>query len=253
MRRRRKSAFSIGKPHKRDKRKGRGSSAQTGRYMSENKFKNVLFDLDGTVLDTLPDLVESANYALVALGYPAQTYEQVRRAIGRGIRNLLKDLMHCEDVAVLEKCRLIFKGYYDAHKAVHTKPYEGMTELVRSLKERGIKVFVISNKYDDAAKDLVYAFYGDLFDGVYGSTDDMPPKPDRAVFDKVCREHSLSADECVYVGDSEVDIRFAANCGMKLAAVSWGFRTREELMLAGAEECSSDTAQLRRKLEELTV
>ena len=217
--------------------------------MLEKKIKNVLFDLDGTVLDTLPDLVESANYALVELGYPSQSYEQVRCAIGHGIRNLLKDLMHCEDVEVLEKCRAIFKEYYDAHKAVHTHPYEGMPELIRSLKESGIRVFVISNKYDDAAKELVKNFYGELFDGIYGNTDDMLPKPDRAVFDKVCKENSLDPKECLYVGDSEVDVQFANNCGIPLIAVCWGFRTKQELLSSGAKTIASDIRELKRFLQ----
>lgn len=212
--------------------------------MSQRKLKNVLFDLDGTVLDTLPDLVVSANYALKKMGYPEQSFEQVRRAIGHGIRNLLKDLMNCHDTDTLEKCRGIFKDYYDRNKAVHTRPYAGMPELVRALKSRNIKVFVISNKYDDAAKDLVEKFYGDLFDGVYGSLDDLPPKPDRAVFDKVCRENSLVPDECVYVGDSEVDLQFGANCSMRVISVSWGFRTKAELIASGAKECVDDIAGL---------
>lgn len=217
--------------------------------MLKKTIKNVLFDLDGTVLDTLPDLVVAANYALTKLGYPSQTYEQVRRAIGHGIRNLLKDLMHCEDKDTLEKCRAVFKEYYDKNKAVHTHPYDGMPELISYLKERGVRVFVISNKYDDAAKDLVRKFYGDLFDGIYGSIDDMPPKPDRAVFDKVCEENSLLPRECLYVGDSEVDVQFAKNCSVPLVAVSWGFRTKEELEQFDLSDCVADTAELKGVLE----
>ena len=176
--------------------------------MLEKNIKNVLFDLDGTVLDTLPDLVESANHALVELGYPSQSYEPV-----------------------------------------HTRPYDGMPELIRSLKESGKRVFVISNKYDDAAKELVKNFYGELFDGIYGSTDDMLPKPDRAVFDKVCKENSLDPKECIYVGDSEVDVQFANNCGIPLIAVCWGFRTRQELVFSKAATIASDIRELKRFLQ----
>lgn len=217
--------------------------------MNTHKTKNILFDLDGTVLDTLPDLVVSANYALQRLGYPEQSFEDVRRAIGHGIRNLLKDLMKCDDPATLEKCRAIFKDYYDKNKAVHTKPYEGMPELVARLKAQGNKVFVISNKYDDAAKALVYGFYGNLFDGVYGSRDDILPKPARDIYDIVCRENSLDPDGCVYVGDSEVDREFAQNCGMDFVAVCWGFRTKKELEECGAETIVSDMTSLEKELQ----
>ena len=218
--------------------------------MEKTLAKNILFDLDGTVLDTLPDLVEAANYALVKSGFPAQTFEDVRRAIGHGIRNLLRDLMRCDDQEILESCRLIFKEYYDKNKAVRTRPYEGLIELIKSLKARGIRVFVISNKYDDAAKDLIKTFYGELFDGVYGSCEDIPPKPDRAIFDKVCEQNGLDSKECIYVGDSEVDVQFAANCGMEFIAVSWGFRTKEELIASGAKRIASDIQGLKTNIEE---
>ena len=97
--------------------------------------KAVFFDLDGTVLNTLPDLVKSANYALKELGYPTQNLETVRMAIGHGIRNLLRDLMHCNDEEQLDRCREIFKEYYDIHKADTTKPFDGILELLRNLKQ----------------------------------------------------------------------------------------------------------------------
>lgn len=219
--------------------------------MEKTNSKNILFDLDGTILDTLPDLFVSANYALKKLGFPEQTFEDVRRAIGHGIRNLLRDLMKCNDTDTLEKCRMIFKDYYDKNKAVHTRPYDGMIELVQRLKSQGNKVFVISNKYDDAAKALVYNFYGDMFDGVYGSRDNILPKPDRAIFDIVVEENSLNPSDCIYVGDSEVDREFAENTGMDFVAVCWGFRTEEELRKCGAKTIVSDIYSLENELEKL--
>lgn len=219
--------------------------------MEKTSSKNILFDLDGTILDTLPDLFVSANYALKKLGFPEQTFEDVRRAIGHGIRNLLRDLMKCNDTDTLEKCRMIFKDYYDKNKAVHTRPYDGMIELVQRLKSQGNKVFVISNKYDDAAKALVYNFYGDMFDGVYGSRDNILPKPDRAIFDIVVEENSLNPSDCIYVGDSEVDREFAENTGMDFVAVCWGFRTEEELRKCGAKTIVSDIYSLENELEKL--
>ncbi|MDE6275436.1 MAG: HAD family hydrolase [Clostridia bacterium] len=206
--------------------------------------KTVFFDLDGTVLDTLPDLAKSANYALKELGYPTQSLESVRMAIGHGIRNLLRELMHCTDEQELEKCREIFKDYYDAHKADTTKPFDGILNMLQDLKNRGYKLVLISNKYDGATKDLAMRFFGDLFDGVYGSRDDIPAKPDRDLFQIACKEHGVSQDGIIYVGDSEVDCEFARNCGMTLIAVNWGFRTQDQLIQAGADIIVSSPIEL---------
>ena len=197
--------------------------------------KTVFFDLDGTVLDTLPDLAKSANYALNELGYPTQSVETVRGAIGHGIRNLLRELMRCTDEQELERCREIFKDYYDAHKADTTKPFDGVLETLQDLKKDGYRLALISNKYDGATKDLAKKFFGDLFDGVYGSRDDIPAKPNRDLFELACKELGVSQDGVIYVGDSEVDCEFAKNCGMTLIAVDWGFRTHAQLVEAGAE------------------
>lgn len=206
--------------------------------------KTVFFDLDGTVLDTLPDLAKSANYALNTLGYPTQTVETVRMAIGHGIRNLLKELMHCNDEEQLEKCREIFKDYYGEHKADTTKPFDGVIDALQQLKNDGYKLVLISNKYDGATKDLASRFFGDLFDGVYGSRDDILAKPYRDMFELACNERGISQEGIIYVGDSEVDCEFARNCGMTLIAVDWGFRTRNQLIEAGAEIIVSSPKRL---------
>ncbi len=213
--------------------------------------KAVFFDLDGTVLNTLPDLVKSANYALKELGYPTQNLETVRMAIGHGIRNLLRELMHCNDEEQLERCREIFKEYYDMHKADTTKPFDGILELLRNLKQEGYKLVLISNKYDGATKDLARKFFGDLFDGVYGSRDDIPAKPNRELFDIACQENNLASDGIIYVGDSEVDCEFASNCAMTLIAVDWGFRTHAQLVQAGAKIIVSSPNELYETLKSI--
>ena len=210
--------------------------------------KTVFFDLDGTVLDTLPDLAKSANYALNELGYPTQDVETVRMAIGHGIRNLLKELMNCADEEQLKKCREIFKDHYGEHKADTTKPFEGIIETLQELKNKGYKLALISNKYDGAAKDLVAHFFGDLFDGVYGSRNDILAKPYRDLFDLACKELGVAQEGIIYVGDSEVDCDFAKNCDMTLIAVDWGFRTHAQLVEAGAEIIVSSPEQLKEKI-----
>ena len=206
--------------------------------------KAVFFDLDGTVLDTLPDLAKSANYALQELGYPTQSVETVRMAIGHGIRNLLRVLMHCEDEEQLDRCREIFKEYYDLHKADTTKPFDGILKLLQDLKLDGYKLVLISNKYDGATKDLAKKFFGDLFDGVYGSREDIYAKPCRDLFDLACKEYNLDSEGIFYVGDSEVDCEFANNCDMTLIAVDWGFRTRDQLIEAGAKKIVGSPREL---------
>lgn len=207
--------------------------------------KTIMFDLDGTVLDTLPDLVLSANYALKKLGFPQQTTEQVRMAIGHGIRNLLKGLMSCEDENLLEECRSIFQEYYNKNKALTTKPYEGIIELLKALKDNGNRIFLVSNKYDGATQELVSHFFGDIFDGVYGSRENVLPKPDKAMFDFVCEECNIDKESVIYIGDSEVDCEFAKNCNMDFIGVSWGFRRKEELKISGAEVIVDTVDELR--------
>ena len=208
-------------------------------------YKAVMFDLDGTVLDTLPDLATSANYALKKLGFPEQSVEQVRMAIGHGIRNLLRDLMSCEDTEILEECRSIFQEYYNKNKTLTTKPYDGIVELLSVLKEKGIKVYLISNKYDGATQELISQFFPNTFDGVYGSRDGVLPKPDRAIFDLVCEERNIDKDRVIYVGDSEVDCEFAKNCNVPFIGVSWGFRKKEQLLDCGAEVIVDSVEQLK--------
>ena len=210
--------------------------------------KAVFFDLDGTVLDTLPDLAKSANYALKELGYPTQDLETVRMAIGHGIRNLLRELMHCTDEEELERCREIFRDYYDIHKADMTQPFDGILELLQKLKQEGYKLALISNKYHPAANDLAVKFFGDLFDGAYGSRDDIYAKPYRDLFDIACKELGLEGERIIYVGDSEVDCEFANNCDMTLIAVDWGFRTHAQLVEAGAKEIVSSPKELYAKI-----
>ena len=207
--------------------------------------KTIMFDLDGTVLDTLPDIALSANYALKKLGFPEQTMEHIRMAIGHGIRNLLKDLMKREDTEILEECRSIFQDYYNKNKALTTKPYEGIVELLHTLKDRGNRIFLISNKYDGATQELVTQFFGKVFDGVYGSRDGILPKPDRAIFDFVCQENHVDKETVIYIGDSEVDCEFAKNCNVSFIGVSWGFRKREELIACGAQVIVDSVSELK--------
>lgn len=207
--------------------------------------KILFFDLDGTVLNTLPDIAKSANYALDSLGFPMQSIEQVRKAIGHGIRNLLKDLMGCNDLETLERCREIFKEHYGVHKSDTTRPFEGIEQLLKELKAEGWLLALISNKYDGATKELAEEFFDGIFDGVFGSVDNIAAKPDKEIFDFVCAQMGISSSGIIYIGDSEVDCEFAKNCNMKFIGVDWGFRTNAQLKEAGAQVIASTPKELK--------
>lgn len=137
------------------------------------------------------------------------------------------------------------------HKADYTKPFDGIKDALNFLKNDGYKIFLISNKYDDATKDLAKTFFDGVFDGVYGSMDNMPAKPHSDIFKLACEENNLAEEGIIYVGDSEVDCEFAKNCAMKLVAVDWGFRTHAQLTEAGADIIVHSPQELCQRIAEL--
>ncbi|MDE5654606.1 MAG: HAD family hydrolase, partial [Clostridia bacterium] len=140
---------------------------------------------------------------------------------------------------------------YALQNADTTEPLDGILALLSNLKQEGYKLVLISNKYDGATKDLARKFFGNLFDGAYGSRDNVPAKPDRDLFDLACKENNLATDGIIYVGDSEVDCEFASNCDMTLIAVDWGFRTHAQLVEAGAKVIVSSSKELYNKIKEI--
>ena len=198
------------------------------------KYEAVLFDMDGTILDTMTDLYDGANRSLAMHGYPLRTMEEIRIFVGGGARQLMQrslpDTVSEEELdAITEE----FRTWYGENSCVKTCPYPGVEASVEALQKAGVKVAVVSNKPDVATKALAKQFFPTL--PAFGQRDDVPQKPAPDMVWNALQELGVSAENAIYVGDSEVDVATARNAGMPLLAVCWGFRTREELMAAGAE------------------
>lgn len=199
-------------------------------------YKAVIFDLDGTLLDTLKDLANSVNYALREFGYPERTIDEVRRFVGNGVIKLMKRAAPDGiDEEAFEKCFNAFRSHYLEHMYDNTKPYEGIMEMLSILKEKGVKTAVVSNKLHSGVVGLCEDFFGGQLTSAYGvnTEDERKPQP-KNVF-KALYDLGVGAEETVYVGDSGVDVQTAKNAGLKCIGVTWGFRSEEELLEAGAE------------------
>ncbi|MBQ9911350.1 MAG: HAD-IIIA family hydrolase [Lachnospiraceae bacterium] len=197
--------------------------------------KALIFDMDGTILDTLEDLKDSMNHVLKQYGFPERTTDEIRMFVGNGIRKLVERAAPCQtDSGLIEEMYCAMLSYYREHCQVKTKPYEGIPELLKELKVLGIRTAVVSNKADAAVQTLSKQYFDGLFDVSSGAKDGMKLKPDREMCDSVLSLLKVNAKDAFYVGDSEVDIETAKNAGMDCISVSWGFRSREALSSSGA-------------------
>ena len=186
----------------------------------------ILWDLDGTLLDTLEDLMDGVNYALNQFGLPPRTLEEVRQFVGNGAANLINRAVdgRADEKAVLD----VFKVYYNAHCQIKTRPYEGVPEALAKLGEK-YPMAIVSNKPDSAVKPLCEQYFPGLY--ALGERADCPRKPAPDMVYKAMAD--LGVETCIYVGDSEVDVATAKNAGVKCLSVLWGFRDREELEQVG--------------------
>ena len=201
------------------------------------KYKLVIFDLDGTLLDTIGDLAAAVEHALSLKGYKGHTIDEYRTFVGHGIRNLVWQAMPDglrDDDSLLESCLADFMDYYFSHIDVLTRPYAGMTELVGALDAAGVRMAVASNKFQAGTERLIARFFpGIKFVCVFGNRPSAPLKPDPALIDEIINLAGVERSEAVMVGDSATDIKAAENGGIDSIAVSWGFRPRESLTAAG--------------------
>ena len=195
--------------------------------------KLAIFDLDGTLLDTLGDIAGACNHALTECGCPTHEVEAYKRFVGSGIMNLFRRSLPEEQrtEAMVMKMRDAFVQYYDAHKDDTTRPYPGISDLLDSLTAKGIKLAVASNKYQEATEELVAQHFGDYsFTAILGQREGYPIKPDAGIIlEAMASCEGVRPDEVIYCGDSDVDMQTGINAGVKTVGVTWGFRSREEL------------------------
>lgn len=194
------------------------------------KYKLAIFDLDGTVLDTLQDLANAVNHALEKHGYPCHSTEKVRTMIGNGVANLIQRALP-ENTDSEKRAAVLadFKSYYRDHMNDCTQPYDGICALLRALKNAGIKVGVNSNKFDAALQNLCQIHFNTLYDMAIGESEITPKKPDPTAALRIMNAMNVGKDETIYIGDSNVDLNTARNAGIDGAWVSWGLRRETEM------------------------
>ena len=207
----------------------------------------VIFDLDGTLLDTLEDLKDATNHVLRQYGCADRSLQEIRSFVGTGAANLIRyALPGSPNDPPLEQVLEDYKVYYAAHSQVKTGPYPGILQALAQIREK-YPVAVVSNKPDVATKSLCRQYFGDVF--ALGERSDCPRKPAPDMVNAAM--DALGVDSCIYVGDSEVDVATARNAGVKCLSVLWGFRDRDCLKAAGAEHFCNDASQLLSMLESM--
>ncbi len=213
------------------------------------KFKTLIFDLDGTLLNTITDLATSVNYALTEHGYPTHTEPEYLRMVGNGVEMLVaRALPGGKENADFSAVYATFRSYYEIHKADATAPYAGIPEMLSELREAGFPMGIVSNKFDPAVKALAARFFGDTVLVAVGESETVAKKPAPDAVYVALSELGVTADGAVFIGDSEVDIETAKNAGLPCLSVGWGFRTEEDLLAAGADRVFATPRELCRYL-----
>lgn len=209
------------------------------------KYKLAIFDLDGTILDTLEDLADAVNYALGEYGYPLRTIEEVRRFVGNGIRKLIERAVPAgltqEEIIGVHQT---FSAYYQKHCADKTRPYEGIVPLLQRLRAAGCLTAVVSNKANAAVQPLCRQYFEGLFDYAVGERAGINRKPAPDAVLEVLRRLQVDAKDAVYIGDSEVDIQTAANAGLDSIIVTWGFRDKAYLESQGGRRFADSPEEI---------
>lgn len=199
------------------------------------KYSAIVFDLDGTLLNTLEDLMDAANYALSQYGYPTRSLDEIRSFVGNGVRKLMERALPDGTAAPeFEEILSAFRSYYTVHCEDKTHAYDGILELMHHLKTSGCKIAIVSNKLDSAVKELNRTYFSDYVQAAIGEKEGIRRKPAPDMVENALTELNVSKKETVYIGDSDVDIQTAANAGLDCISVSWGFRDAEFLRKCGA-------------------
>ena len=213
-------------------------------------YQTVIFDLDGTLLDTIQDLADAGNWVCRRNGWPEHSVAAFKKMVGGGIPNLVRQFSPEDSRSSLLLMNTIsqFNAYYGAHNLDKTRPYDGIPELLARLKEQGITMAVYSNKADAFSREIVEHFFPDTFQLVRGHVKGMPVKPDPAGIHSILQELSAEVDRTVFVGDSDVDVYTGHNGGLSVCGVTWGFRGRQELQSAGADRLADTPEELEQYL-----
>ncbi|MCI9156721.1 MAG: HAD family hydrolase [Lawsonibacter sp.] len=201
-------------------------------------YKNVIFDLDGTLLNTLEDLADATNWVCAQHGWPAHQVEEYKYFVGNGAPKLLERVVPA-GVPITDELRRVtleeFTRRYNGHKSDKTTAYPGVPEVIRRLKQAGVTLAVLSNKPHEAARPVVERYYPGLFHKIQGALPGLPVKPDPTLLHRLMEQLGATPADTLFVGDSSVDIRTAKNGGLTSCGVLWGFRTRQELEAEGAD------------------
>lgn len=209
------------------------------------RYKLAIFDMDGTILNTIDDLAASLNYVLEKSGFPARTMDEVISFIGDGLRKLIeRGVPEGTDSETVDKVLADFKEYYAVHCADKTAPYDGIIGLLENLRRNGCLTAVVSNKADDAVQELCRKYFDGLFDYAVGERSGILRKPAPDSVNEVLEKLNVSRENAVYIGDSDVDIKTAENAGMDSIIVEWGFRERDFLLKKGAKTIVSAAEEI---------
>ena len=209
------------------------------------RYKLAVFDMDGTILNTLEDLADSTNYALKANGLPERTIDEVRIFLGNGIRLLIERAVPTDtDKELTDKVFDTFKEYYKTHCAVKTRPYDGIKDVLLELRKAGCLTAVVSNKADFAVQDLCKDYFDNLFDFAIGEREGIKKKPAPDSVFEVLSKLNDEKDNAVYIGDSDVDFATSVNAGMDVIMVGWGFRDAEFLREKGVKRIIKQPSEI---------
>ncbi|MCF7933143.1 MAG: HAD family hydrolase [Acholeplasmataceae bacterium] len=199
--------------------------------------KAIIFDMDGTILNTIDDIRNSINHALTLMHMPTHDTEQVKMAVSSAARTFITRMVpQGTSDDDMEKTYQLFQNHYDQNNVVLTRPYEGIVALLGRLKDKGLKLAVVSNKYEYLVTDLNNQMFEGLFDAAVGVTDDLPIKPAPDMVHKALQMLGIKTDDAVYIGDSDIDCTTAHNSGLRMIGVTWGFRPEQTLIDHGAHE-----------------
>ena len=202
----------------------------TSLLMPMYPYDAVLFDLDGTLLNTLDDLTDGVNHTMRTFGYPLHESTAVRDFVGNGVRTLIeRTLPGGKQDPHMEAALAEFKTFYTSHCSLRTSPYDGILDAMSALDEAGVRLAIVSNKNDEAVKSLARDFFGSLVDVAIGGMEGVPRKPASDMPLRALSALDAIPERALFVGDSDVDLQTALNCGMDCMLVSWGFRSRESL------------------------